>query len=134
MTRVGKRWASQAGYNLIEMMLVVGIMGVLAGIAVVQIGASRPGLLGDGGMRVVLTQMNQAREMAITQRRNMRVVFNGVNTVQVYREEVPGSDADPRSDGAHGGRRAVSADRRSARYAGRVRQWDRRSRSASRPK
>ena len=52
-------------------------MGVLAGIAVVQISASRPGLKGDGGMRVVLSQMNQAREMAITQRRNMRVVFTG---------------------------------------------------------
>jgi len=90
MTSVARRGALEAGFSLIEMMFVTGIMGVLAGIAALQIGASRPGLLGDGGMRVVLSQMNQAREMAITQRRNMRVVFTGVNTVEVYREEVPG--------------------------------------------
>jgi prepilin-type N-terminal cleavage/methylation domain-containing protein len=90
MTSVARRGTPEAGFSLIEMMFVTGIMGVLAGIAVLQIGASRPGLVGDGGMRIVLSQMNQAREMAITQRRNMRVVFTGVNTVEVYREEVPG--------------------------------------------
>jgi prepilin-type N-terminal cleavage/methylation domain-containing protein len=90
MTRVTQRWASQAGYSLIEMMLVVGIMGVVTTIAVVQISLSRPALQGDGGMRIVLSQMNQAREMAITQRRNMRVVFPGNNQVQITREEVPG--------------------------------------------
>ena len=73
-----------------ELTFVLGIMSILIGIAVVQIGASRPGLMGDGGMRVVLSQLNQARELAITQRRNMRVVFASPATVQIYREEVPG--------------------------------------------
>jgi hypothetical protein len=90
MTEVARRWASDAGYNLIKLTMVVAIMGLLTGIAVVQIGASRPGLAGDGGMRVVLSQMNQAREMAITQRRNMRISFTSPNLVQVIREEVPG--------------------------------------------
>lgn len=80
----------EAGYNLIELMLVVGIMGVLSGMAVIQLGASRPGMKGDGAMRVVLSQVRQAREMAITQRRNMRIVFDQNNRVQVIREEVPG--------------------------------------------
>jgi prepilin-type N-terminal cleavage/methylation domain-containing protein len=80
----------EAGYNLVELMLVVGIMGVLSGMAVVQMNASRPGLKGDGAMRLVLSQVRQAREMAITQRRNMRVVFDQGNRIQVIREEVPG--------------------------------------------
>ena len=40
-------------------------------------------------MRVVLAQMNQAKELAITQRRNMRITFIGNNSVQIVREEVP---------------------------------------------
>jgi prepilin-type N-terminal cleavage/methylation domain-containing protein len=88
--RLQKRVSAQAGYSLIELMIVTGIMGVVIGIAVVQIGSSKQGLNGDGAMRVVLSQMNQARELAITQRRNMRVTFGGGNLVQIIREEVPG--------------------------------------------
>ena len=55
-----------------------------------QIASSRQALIGDGAMRVVLSQMNQAKEQAITQRRNMRVTFTGTNSIQVVREEVPG--------------------------------------------
>ena len=89
MTRATARSASQAGFSLIEMMIVVGIMGVLTGIAVYQIGVSRPVYVGDGAMRVVLSQLNQAREMAITQRRNMRVDFSLGNKVTITRENVP---------------------------------------------
>jgi prepilin-type N-terminal cleavage/methylation domain-containing protein len=88
--RLQKSVSAQSGYSLIELMLVVGIMGIVTGIAVVQIGSSKQGLNGDGAMRVVLAQMNQAKELAITQRRNMRLTFTGVNTVQIVREEVPG--------------------------------------------
>ena len=84
------RVSAQAGYSLIELMMVTGIMGILTGIAVVQIGSSKQGLNGDGAMRVVLAQANQARELAITQRRNMRLTFGGGNLVQIIREEVPG--------------------------------------------
>ena len=44
----------------------------------------------DGAMRVVMSQLNQAKQLAITQRRNMRLTFNGNNSVQIVREEVPG--------------------------------------------
>jgi len=75
------------GYNLIEMMFVMGIMSVLAAMAVVQINASRAALKGDAAMRVVMTQMNQAREMAITQRRYMEVTFTTPRTVNIIRED-----------------------------------------------
>jgi hypothetical protein len=38
-------------------------------------------------MRVVLSQMNMARELAITQRRNMRVSFTLGNKVEIQKEE-----------------------------------------------
>lgn len=87
--RPQKRVSAPPGYSLIELMFVMGIMGVLISIAVVQIGSSKQGLKGDGAMRVVLAQMNQARELAITQRRNMRLGFINGNTVEIKREEVP---------------------------------------------
>jgi prepilin-type N-terminal cleavage/methylation domain-containing protein len=84
------KMAGQVGYSLVELMIVVAVMGVLIGMAVVQIGSSRSGLSGDGAMRVVLAQMNQARQLAITQRRNMRLSFTNPSLVQIIREEVPG--------------------------------------------
>lgn len=87
MTEFNRRLRSERGYNLIEMMFVLGIMAVLAGMAVVQIGTTRDAMRGDGAMRVVLAQMNQARELAITQRRYMRVTFSGTSTVNIVRED-----------------------------------------------
>lgn len=82
---------SQAGYNLIEMMFILGLMGILSGMAVVQMNATRPGLKGDAAMRAVLAQFNQARELAITQRRNMRLSLAADgNQIQIVREEIPG--------------------------------------------
>lgn len=73
-----------------ELMVVVAIAGAVTSMAVIQMSASRMGFKGDGGMRVILSQMNQAREMAITQRRSMRVSFVPPNLMQITREEVPG--------------------------------------------
>jgi len=75
------------GYNLIEMMFVMGIMSVLAAMAIVTINSTRAALKGDAAMRVVLTQMNQAREMAITQRRYMQVTFTTPRTINIVRED-----------------------------------------------
>jgi prepilin-type N-terminal cleavage/methylation domain-containing protein len=78
----------QTGYSLLELIFVLGIMGVLTGIAVVQIENSRSAARGDAAMRVVLSQMNRARELAITQRHFMRVVFDTTaNEVLVIRED-----------------------------------------------
>jgi prepilin-type N-terminal cleavage/methylation domain-containing protein len=89
-SRIGPGRSSQAGFSLVEMMIVVSVLGIITAMSVVTINSSRLGLTGDGAMRVVLAQVNQAHELAITQRRNMRLVFVGNNTIQIQREEVPG--------------------------------------------
>jgi type II secretory pathway pseudopilin PulG len=76
-----------AGYSVIETMFVLGVMGVLASIAAVQLNASRPVFIGDGAARVVLGQFNQARETAIAQRRYIRVSLTAPNVVQLVRED-----------------------------------------------
>jgi prepilin-type N-terminal cleavage/methylation domain-containing protein len=84
------RISAERGFSLIEMMLVVCVMAILAAMAIPQIGSVRPAMLGDGAMRVVMGELNAAREMAIAQRRAMRLTFIGTNRLQIVREEVGG--------------------------------------------
>jgi len=79
-----------AGFSLLELMLTIGLMGLLSGMAIVQIGAARQSILGDSGMRVVLAQMNMARELSISQRRTMQLQFGAPNQLQILRNEVVG--------------------------------------------
>jgi prepilin-type N-terminal cleavage/methylation domain-containing protein len=79
----------RTGFTLIEMMMVVGIIGVLASMVVLQVSASRPSMIGDGGMRMIMAELNSARENAIAQRRLMEITFVGTNTIRVTRHNFP---------------------------------------------
>ena len=85
----GRAGQSQHGYTAVELMLVVGIMGVVMSIAMFQIGAARPAFKGDAAMRTMIAQLNTARELSISQRRQMQVNFIAPSTVQIVRQEVP---------------------------------------------
>jgi prepilin-type N-terminal cleavage/methylation domain-containing protein len=89
MTRFLSRARSQAGVTLIEMLLVLGIMGVVGAMGAAQIAEARRAMQGDGAMRLVMSQFNTAREMAVTQRRHMELKFVGTNWMQIVRREVP---------------------------------------------
>jgi prepilin-type N-terminal cleavage/methylation domain-containing protein len=80
---------SQRGYSLMELMLTLGIAGVVSSIAMFQIGQAQPVMKGDGAMRIVMAQLNSAREMSIAQRREMQVNFIGTSQIQIVRQEVP---------------------------------------------
>ena len=86
--RANNRFRQNEGFSALELLMTVGIMGVLMSMAVFQIGQSLPGYRGDGGMRIVIAQINTARELAITQRRKMRLTFTNGNKVSIIREEV----------------------------------------------
>lgn len=81
---------SARGYSVIELTVVLGIMVVVSVMAGLQIIESKPRLQGDGAMRVVLSQVRAARELAISERRFVRVRFTNGSQVQIVREEVPG--------------------------------------------
>lgn len=83
------RVRSQQGFSLLEMMVVVAIMGILGSMAMIEAITARRAMQADSGMRLVMAQLNTARERAITERRYMQVNFLGVNSVQVTRMEVP---------------------------------------------
>jgi len=78
----------ESGFSLIELLVVVGIFGTLSTMAFVQLGQSLAAARADGAMRVVMSQMNIARELAISQRRYMQVRFVAPNQVQIIRTDV----------------------------------------------
>src|ERR1700681_1653128 len=89
MNACSRAQRSQRGYSMIELMLVLAIMGVVMGMALLQIGQAQPSLKGDGAMRALMAQLNTARELSISQRRQMQVIFTAPSTVQIVRQDVP---------------------------------------------
>jgi len=86
----GYSWVrGESGFSLMEMLVVVSLVAIGAGIAMPLIGQWGPALQSDGALRVVMGLLVQARETAITQRRDMQVTFTNGNQVQIIREEVP---------------------------------------------
>ena len=65
------------------------LIGIVSAISLVQIGAVRQSLNGDSGMRIVLAQLNLAREMSIADRRTIQLQFTGTNSLRIIRNEVP---------------------------------------------
>ena len=65
----------------------MGVVGAMAGLSIIE---SKPTLQADGAMRGVLSQLRTARELAISERRCMRVSFIDTSAIRVIREEVPG--------------------------------------------
>jgi Tfp pilus assembly protein FimT len=57
--------------------------------ATAQMAGARRAMQGDGAMRLLMGQLALAREMAVTQRRNMEIRFVSTNWVQIVRHEVP---------------------------------------------
>ena len=78
----------ESGFSLVDMMMVLGIMGALGGMAVIQIARAVPAAKADGAMRVIISQLSSARELAIQQRRYMQVGFIAPNAIRIIRTDV----------------------------------------------
>jgi len=79
-----------AGFTLIEVMVVVGVIAVLSAITVMVMPVALLSARADSGAAQVVSVLRVAREEAIAQRRNVRVAFNAPNQIVISRVEVPG--------------------------------------------
>jgi prepilin-type N-terminal cleavage/methylation domain-containing protein len=66
----------QQGFTLLETIVVIGIMCVITGIAIVQSFGSMETYKANSAMDIAVGQFRVAREIAITQRRNVQITFN----------------------------------------------------------
>ncbi len=79
----------RAGFTMIELLVVVGLVGVLGAMAVMITPRALKASKADSGMVQVGSALRTAREQAISQRRNVRVAFNTPNQIVISRVEVP---------------------------------------------
>jgi prepilin-type N-terminal cleavage/methylation domain-containing protein len=90
LNRAGSRVRGERGFSLLELLVTVGIMATIAAMAV----AVGPNFIrttrADAGTSQALDALRAAREIAISQRRNVQVQFNGTDIIQVARVEIPG--------------------------------------------
>ena len=85
------RTRSQRGFTLLEVMVTLSITAIVGSMATANIVTARRAIQGDGAMRIVMSQLNIAREMAITQRHLMELQFTGGNWVRIVRHETAGN-------------------------------------------
>jgi len=99
----------ETGFSAIELVIVVAIIMILAGFTVIQTKSTTNNSRANAAMGNVVTQLRQARQMAITMRRNVLVTFTPPNQMQLAVQTLPGEAPAPvfkpilLNDGAAGG-------------------------------
>jgi prepilin-type N-terminal cleavage/methylation domain-containing protein len=68
------------GFTLIETMVVLGIMMIMMSFAIFRTTNMLPNYKADGAQDVVVSALRQARQLAITERRDVQVWFDQANT------------------------------------------------------
>lgn len=84
----------EAGFSIVEMMIVLGVGVTLVGIAMMSSGAALTAFKARGVVSKVQAQFVRARETAISEQRDIRVVFvggAGGNEIDLVRIELPTS-------------------------------------------
>ena len=80
--------AKEAGFTLVELLMVVAVGGTLAGISIMGFANAATSIRGDNGMIQVMSQLRMARDLAINQRRAMEVEFLAPNEIRIVRQDI----------------------------------------------
>ncbi len=88
MTNHLKRLNNERGVSLMELMLTLAVAAIVGGMAAATMTDSRRTMAGDGAMRLVMAELNSARETAMTQRHIVEVQFIGGMWVKTIRHEL----------------------------------------------
>src|SRR5580658_9826725 len=88
MQRRSKR--AEQGFSMVAVVTVIGMIMVLAGMAVMSTRSSTYGAKANDAMFQVITQFRTAREIAVSKRRNVLVTFTAPNQIQLVVETLPG--------------------------------------------
>ena len=83
----------QQGFSLIELLVVVAVIAILSGIAIISTISSTQQARANAAMDAVVTQFRQARQLAISMRRNVAINFTAPNKIQIVVGTLPGEPA-----------------------------------------
>jgi len=85
------RYRDARGITLVEVLVTVGIIGVLAGASMLVMPSVVAMTKADSGATQLLTVLRTAREQAITERRNIELRFIAPDRVECWRIDVDGN-------------------------------------------
>lgn len=83
------------GYSMVEVLVVIGIIMTIMAMAILKMQPTWQGFQATGAMTMTASQLRLARELAITERRNIQVTFTGTNTITLTRVLTLGMVANP---------------------------------------
>jgi Tfp pilus assembly protein FimT len=86
---------AEQGFSLVEMVIVVGLAFTVMAFAVMNTVGSSQNARANAAMDAVISQLRQARELAIAKRRNVQVQFTAPNQIQLTVLTLPGEAIPP---------------------------------------
>lgn len=86
---------AEQGFSLLEMVVVMGLALTVMAFAVMNTMSSTQNAKANAAMDGVISQLRQARELAIAKRRNVQVQFTAPNQIQVTVLTLPGEAIPP---------------------------------------
>lgn len=92
-TIAGRR--GERGYSMVELLVVIGMIMTILAMAVLALQPTLQNFKANGAMTMVASQFRLARELAITERRDIQVAFTGTNTITLTRVLSLGMVANP---------------------------------------
>jgi len=78
-----------AGFTLVQLIAVLGLMMAVLGIGLGGFSQALANVQGDASLNIVQWQLKLARETAINQRRAVEIQFTNPNFITVLRREIP---------------------------------------------
>lgn len=85
----------ERGYSMVELLVVIGMIMTIMAMAVLALQPTLQNFKANGAMTLVASQLRLARELAITERRDIQVAFTGTNTITLTRVLSLGMVANP---------------------------------------
>ena len=82
----------QSGFSMVELVIAVAVIGIVMAVAVIGMSTILPTYRANQAMNQVFSQLRGARELAISQRRNVQVQFVGTNTIQITEIQTAGAN------------------------------------------
>lgn len=86
---LGRGRRGEAGFSLLEMLLICGLIGIVVGVAFMRLGNSVDASRQRGALATVKQQIANARELAISQQRDIRIEFNAPDQIRTVRINRP---------------------------------------------
>ena len=80
---------------MVELLVVIGMIITISAMAIIELQPTLQNFKANGAMTLVASQLRLAREMAITERRDIQIQFTGTNTITLTRVLVPTMVANP---------------------------------------